>query len=1080
MPNWKRVIVSGSNAALNSLEITTDLTASGLIYPTADGTESQSIITDGAGNLSFGNPSAGFVQIAVKNVSGGALIKGTPVFITGSVGASTTVEVDAADASDASKMPAVGVLSSDLTNNGEGFATTAGFLKNITTDPIDGSTPDPNDTIYVKAGGGLTLTKPTGDTNLIQNIGKVGKVSGGNAGSIIVSSIMRSNDIPNLPEGKIWVGDGNTVTSSVVYLDEPNGRMGIGTASPSQTLSVEGNIELGTGGYIYGDTTTPYLRLNNASGAFLGYSTSYVAVGGPTTIVDASTDVARFRSSKVIFTQPLFIGTSNINDTPTAELQVKGAGTTSATTALLVEDSNGTDLLKVRDDGNVGIGTTNPERKLHVFAGESGGAASNAQSTLVLENSTNTYLQFLTPASSESGILFGDTDNDRGALTYSHSSDAMSFRVAASAKMTILSDGNVGIGTTNPNDKLDVTDGNSKMVFGGASSDRPLLYLQHNAVPVDGEEVGLLDFRGYNDASQDTRYVILTAKAEDVTDGSEDGSLTFLTMAGGTATQSLTMRSGQVGIGTDNPAQKLDVVGKMKISDDIILAQTNGRIDYDNGLSSGALRFFSTSGNAERMRITSAGNVGIGTTNPSEDLHIEGAASPTIKLVDTTNSSTLTINASNFDSSITSTGRLFINSSTGLTVSAAGNVGVGVSNPITSKFQVTGTSYLNGLTAVGTTPVTGKSLIVRGTGTTSATTALLVEDSSGTDLLEVDDSGNTSIPAGSLSINGASNVEQLNVLGNMFFDGSGVIAAGGAGDNLQLQAQSANIAIGYPGASDITITGGVSGSFSGSFEGDGTNLTGITAEWDGTLDGDAEITGSLTVTGNVGIGTTSPGAKLDINSGTTNTVARFESTDTTARIVLKDNSGEVHLNAIGDDMVFATSSGGSQKMRITSAGNVGIGTTSPSEKLDVDGNAVISGSLELYDGALLVSGSNDSTFIDGDGFITLGYESQPVKLNRNKAVLVNSGTAPVAIVDGTVVSSAHFDYVITRGNNLRAGTVIACHDGSSNVVFTEVSTADLGSTAGVTLDVVETGGNLELRMTVPSTGWYIKTFVRAI
>ena len=103
MPNWKKVIISGSDAALNSLEITTHLTASGLIYPTTDGTENQSIVTDGAGNLSFGNPSAGFVEIAVKNVSGGPLTKGTPVFITGSVGASTTVEVDAADASDASR-----------------------------------------------------------------------------------------------------------------------------------------------------------------------------------------------------------------------------------------------------------------------------------------------------------------------------------------------------------------------------------------------------------------------------------------------------------------------------------------------------------------------------------------------------------------------------------------------------------------------------------------------------------------------------------------------------------------------------------------------------------------------------------------------------------------------------------------------------------------------------------------------------------------------------------------------------------------------------------------------------------------
>jgi len=46
------------------------------------------------------------------------------------------------------------------------------------------------------------------------------------------------------------------------------------------------------------------------------------------------------------------------------------------------------------------------------------------------------------------------------------------------------------------------------------------------------------------------------------------------------------------------------------------MAQTNGRIDYDNGNSNGALRFFSTSANTEHMRINSAGNVGIGTTSP--------------------------------------------------------------------------------------------------------------------------------------------------------------------------------------------------------------------------------------------------------------------------------------------------------------------------------------------------------------------------------------------------------------------------------------------------------------------------------
>lgn len=53
--------------------------------------------------------------------------------------------------------------------------------------------------------------------------------------------------------------------------------------------------------------------------------------------------------------------------------------------------------------------------------------------------------------------------------------------------------------------------------------------------------------------------------------------------------------------------------------------------------------------------------------------------------------------------------------------------------------------------------------------------------------------------------------------------------------------------------SQVTFSGGVSGSFSGSFEGDGTNLTGVTAEWDGSRNGDSNITGSLTVSGSTSV-----------------------------------------------------------------------------------------------------------------------------------------------------------------------------------------------------------------------------------
>ena len=62
---------------------------------------------------------------------------------------------------------------------------------------------------------------------------------------------------------------------------------GIGTTSPTEKLTVEGNISgsgtLTVGGqYIYGDTTTPFIRLSNSAGAELAYGTSKVSIGGPT------------------------------------------------------------------------------------------------------------------------------------------------------------------------------------------------------------------------------------------------------------------------------------------------------------------------------------------------------------------------------------------------------------------------------------------------------------------------------------------------------------------------------------------------------------------------------------------------------------------------------------------------------------------------------------------------------------------------------------------------------------------------------------------------------------------------------
>lgn len=140
------------------------------------------------------------VEVTVKNVSGGSLAKGTPVHQTGTSGAST-FEVVAADASNASVMPAHFVLLETLADQAEGRGLLMGRISGV-----DTSSFSEGDTIYVAVGGGYTNSAPTGEGNLIQNLGTVTRVDSTNGGGEVMGA-GRSNATPNLNEGNIFLGN---------------------------------------------------------------------------------------------------------------------------------------------------------------------------------------------------------------------------------------------------------------------------------------------------------------------------------------------------------------------------------------------------------------------------------------------------------------------------------------------------------------------------------------------------------------------------------------------------------------------------------------------------------------------------------------------------------------------------------------------------------------------------------------------------------------------------------------------------------------------------------------------------------
>jgi hypothetical protein len=188
-------------------EITvTSASISGLLYPYVDGIDRQVIKTDGAGNLFFGYPES--TTIRVKNVDTITLQKGYPVHNTSSGTSGNIIGIVRADAGDPALMPAAAILNETLDPEAEGEALLSGFIQGVNTTGFTSG-----DVIYVAVGGGYTQTKPTGSA-LIQNLGIIGKVDPTNGSGIVYGS-GRANDIPNLTEGYVWVGNADHVATAV-------------------------------------------------------------------------------------------------------------------------------------------------------------------------------------------------------------------------------------------------------------------------------------------------------------------------------------------------------------------------------------------------------------------------------------------------------------------------------------------------------------------------------------------------------------------------------------------------------------------------------------------------------------------------------------------------------------------------------------------------------------------------------------------------------------------------------------------------------------------------------------------------
>lgn len=563
-------------------------------------------------------------------------------------------------------------------------------------------------------------------------------------------------------------------------------------------------------------------------------------------------------------------------------------------------------------EGSLGIGTTNPASKLDVTGGP----------ILVGDNRTS------------SGVLKiagsgGATYVESGLTTASGSVAPIYFTSmqAASTWMTIGSTGNIGIGTSTPGFPLAVMAGASvtaaQLVGNTAGTDTGLYLMTKNPTI------------GFNEYWNGTAHVFGQTGSNSYYGGRIElepttGIMDFrISTAAGLAGAAVTVGTplrlypdktayfdGNVGIGTTTPAGKIDVYAGSSL--DLVLGSYTLDLNA-NGTASGWARSF---------RVT---NSGLSNGQNGVAFGAYGTAStPNYAFI-----SIPTADQTGYDS-----GKILV-------LNNAGNVGIGTNAP-TAKLEVAGDAKVatdlnvGGAVSAATLSVAGQSIaptnLVQATGNYVNPAWIASLDAS-------------KIQTGTLSASvlpAALSSTSLTATGGVVTGSSTAgltLNAGGSGQNITLT----------PGSGGNTVLGGNVGI------GTVAPIAPLTVQSPGTLPAgsptlvvigqqNAERIQIRSAGGDAAFGAFQSGGNLTAAVALTNgsnagyyQVGGYDGTGWTRGAWIQGRAAE-NWSATnhGTNLVFSTTPNGAsgavtERVRIDQAGNVGIGTTNPTQKLSVNG-----------------------------------------------------------------------------------------------------------------------------------------------